>query len=135
MLAFALLVGCVAAGCGGSSMLRPSALAKQADAVRSLAAEGALLAGDAASGKTTSVYLHAHASELSSSASKSTTSLGSAKTAPSLEPRLRHLRRISAQVAAELRLLGGASSAESRTLARELQAAADASKKVSDGLA
>jgi hypothetical protein len=132
----ALLVVCVAAGCGGSnSRLTASSLAKRAEAVQSLAAEGALLAGDSAAGRTTGVYRHEHASELSSSASKAASSLASASTTSALEPKLARLRGLARRVASGLQRLGNASTTESRVLARELQAAADASARLGDELA
>jgi hypothetical protein len=134
-LLLALAVALVAAGCGSSSKLGASSLAKQADALQSLSAEGALLAGDAASGRTTGVYRREHSSELSSAASKAARSLTSARTAPALAPDLRRLRALATRVSSRLQRLGGASKPDSRSLARELQAAATAAEKISKQLA
>ena len=135
VLALWLLVLCVAAGCGGSSRLSASSLAKRAEAVQSLAAEGALLAGDSAAGRTIGVYRREHASELSSTASRAASSLASASTTSALEPRLVRLRELARHVASGLHRLADASTTESRVLAHELQAAADASAKLGHGLA
>lgn len=135
VLALGLLVLCVAAGCGGSSRLGASSLTKRAEAVQSLAAEGALLAGDSAAGRTIGVYKHEHASELSSAASRAASSLASASTTSALAPRLVRLRELARRVASGLHRLADASTTESRVLAHELQAAADASARLGQGLA
>jgi hypothetical protein len=134
MLACGLLVVCAATGCGGDSTLAASSLAKRAEAVQSLAAEGALLAGDSAAGKTIGVYQREHASELSSSASKAASSLASARTTSALEPKLVRLRELAGRVTSRLQRLADASTTESRVLARELQAAAHASAKLGNDL-
>jgi hypothetical protein len=134
VLALGLLVVCSTSGCGGDSTLAASSLAKRAEAVQSLAAEGALLAGDSAAGKTIGVYRHEHASELSSSAAKAATSLASASTTSALEPKLVRLRALAGRVTSRLQRLEDASTTESRVLARELQAAADASAKLGNDL-
>jgi hypothetical protein len=133
LLTLALLLAVVVSGCGTSTP--PSALAKQAAAVQSLAAEGALLAGDAADGRATGVYRREHSSELAAAASKAATALDRAKTTPALEPRLRRLHRIAVRVSAQLKHLEGASKAGARAVERELQAAADSSEKLGEGLA
>jgi hypothetical protein len=135
VLAVWLLLVCVASGCGGGSRLAASSLAKQAEAVQSLAAEGALLAGDSAAGRTIGVYRHEHASELTSAASKAASSLASASTSSGLEPKLVRLRQLAGRVTSRLQRLENASKAESRGLARELQAAADASAKLGNDVA
>jgi len=55
------------AGCGAGE-LSASALSKQADSLRSLAAEGALLAEDASAGKTTRTFSRVHSSDLDKAA-------------------------------------------------------------------
>jgi hypothetical protein len=58
-----LLLGVVlllAAGCGGGGKLGAKALSQQARSLQSDAAEGALLAEDVFSGKTTRVYTRQH---------------------------------------------------------------------------
>jgi hypothetical protein len=133
LLTLALLLALVVSGCGKSTPT--SSLAKQAEAVQSLAAEGALLAGDTAAARSTAVHRREHSSELASAASKAATALDTAKTTAALEPRLRRLHGIAVRVESQLKRLEGASKAEARTLERELQAAADSSEKLGEGLA
>ena len=59
------ILALLGAGCGGGGRLGAKALSQQAKSVQSLAAEGALLAQDAVSGKTTRVYRREHFSDLS----------------------------------------------------------------------
>jgi hypothetical protein len=122
------------AGCGGGGKLGAKALSQESKSLRSLAAEGSLLAQDAVSGKSTRVYTREHAADLHKAASKADASLKTAKTAPTLEPQLRQLTAIAAQVRGDLQRLGGASKEEERAIGRELQAAAQASQKIGEGL-
>lgn len=112
-----------------------SALAQRASAVQSLAAEGALLAGDSASGRTLAVYRHEHAAELSSSAASAASTLATERAAPALEPERRRLGEIARRVASGLRRLEDASRSESRILEHELQRAAAASTRLGDAAA
>ena len=67
LLVFAVSVGL--AGCGGGSQtLDAEALKKQAEAIESLAAEGALLAADVSEGDTTSLFARVHAEALGKNA-------------------------------------------------------------------
>jgi hypothetical protein len=127
------LVALFGAGCGGGK-LGAKALSIESASLRSLAAEGALLAEDAASGKTTSVYTREHAADLHKAASEAVASLKTAKTASALQPKLRQLAVLAAQVRGDLARLGNASNEEARALGRELQAAAEESKKIGEGL-
>ena len=102
--------------------------------MQSLAAEGALLAGDSAAGRSTGVYRREHSSELAAAASKAARSLETAKTTSALEPRIRRLHGIALRVGSQLKHLEGASKAEARALEHELQAAADSSEKLGEGL-
>ena len=121
------------AGCGGGK-LGAKALSQESKSLRSLAAEGALLAEDAVSGKTTRVYTREHSSDLYKAASHAEASLTGAKTEPALEPKLRQLAVIAARVVADLRRLGDASKEEQRALGRDLQAAALESRKIGESL-
>ena len=103
-----------------------ASLLQQAKSLQSHAAEGALLAEDAAAGRTTSVYTREHAADLAKAASGEAASLEKAKTDPALEPKLRRLRTLAARVASELGRLGDASRDERRRLGRALNAAAQA---------
>ena len=131
----ALILGLalLCAGCGGGE-LSASALSKQADSVRSLAAEGALLAKDASGGKTTRTFARIHSSDLEKVASQTASSLKTAKTTPGLESKLHRLATVARGVSDELDRLGSASEGEQRTLANELRRAADQSNQISEGL-
>jgi hypothetical protein len=124
----------VGASCGSGGQLSAEALLHQSKSLRSEAAEGALLARDAVSGKTTRIYTNEHSSDLSRAASQAEAFLKAAKTEPSLEPQLRQLAVLAGQVSADLMRLGSASRNEDLALARELEAAAQASQKIGEGL-
>ena len=128
ILAAALLC----AGCGGE--LSASALSKQADSLRSLAAEGALLAEDSSAGKTTHTFTRVHSSDLDKAASKAAASLATAKTKPALESERRQLASLAQMISDDLDRLGNASKGEQRSLANELQRAADQSNQIAEGL-
>ena len=132
-----LLLGVVlllAAGCGGGGKLGAKALSQQARSLQSHAAEGALLAGDVFSGRTTRIYTREHSADLHKAASQIETSLKTARTAPELEGKLRRLEAIAARVSTELERLGHASKGEAHALGRELEAAAAESKTIGKGL-
>jgi small-conductance mechanosensitive channel len=128
ILAAALLC----AGCGGD--LSASALSKQADSLRSLAAEGALLAEDASAGKTTGTFTRVHSSDLDKAASKAAASLETAKTRPALESERHRLASLAQRISDDLDRLGNASKGEQRSLANQLQRAADQSNQIAEGL-
>lgn len=123
----------LSAGCGGGE-LDASALSKQADSVRSLAAEGALLAGDASVGKTTRIFTRVQSSDLDKAAAKAASSLETSKTKPTLEPKLHRLARLARGVGDNLERLGRASKSGQRRLANELQRAADQSNRIAESL-
>jgi hypothetical protein len=131
----ALILGLVllCAGCGGGQ-LSASALSKQADSVRSLAAEGALLAGDASADKTTGTFTRVHSSYLGKAAAQTASTLKTSKTKPALEPKLHRLATLARGVSDDLDHLGSASKKEQRTLANQLQRAADQSNRIAEGL-
>ncbi|MDX6619195.1 MAG: hypothetical protein QOK36_1581 [Gaiellales bacterium] len=128
-------LGLLAAGCGGGGALGPQSLVKRSDAVGSLAAEGALLAQDGAAGKTTAIFTREHGGFLSKAASGTAAALKTAKTKPGLEPELRKLRRLSAEVRDQLERLRRASQSEQRTLAGSLGKAAAAAATISKSIA
>jgi hypothetical protein len=129
-----VILALLGAGCGGGGNLGAKALSQQAKSLQSLAAEGALLAQDAASGKTTRVYTREHSSDLSKAASRAEAYLKAAKTEPALQPKLRRMTALAAQVSAALKRLGGASKDEQRTLTRQLQTAAKESEQIGTAL-
>jgi hypothetical protein len=129
-LALALLL----ASCGSGGVLGPRSLAKQSDAVQSLAAEGALLAQDGVDGNTTAIFSREHGGFLSKAATSTASSLAKARTSPALVPKLRRLQTLSASVRDQLRRFGGASRAEEREIARTLRRAADEAGRLSKSL-
>jgi hypothetical protein len=129
-----LAVALLAAGCGGGGELGPSRLAKQSDAVQSLAAEGALLATDGVHGRTTAIFTREHGTFLEKAATTVASSLAKARTKPGLEPKLRKLRALSARVRDQLKRLAGASQAQEREIAGALGKAADDAKTISESL-
>ena len=119
-----MILALLSAGCGSGGKLEAKALSQQSKSLQSLAAEGALLAQDAVSGKTTRIYAREHSSDLYKAASQAEASLKAAKTEPALQPKLRQLTALATQVSAALKRLGGASKDEQRALGRELETAA-----------
>ena len=134
VLVVAVILVLLGAGCGGGGKLGAKALSQRSKSLRSEASEGALLAQDAVSGKTTRIYTREHSSELYKAASQAEASLKAAKIEPALEPKLRQLTALATQVSAALKRLGDASKDEQRALGRELQTAAQESKQISKGL-
>ncbi len=131
----ALVVALVllSAGCGGGE-LSAGALSKEADSVRSLASEGALLAEDSSAEKTTHIFTRVHSSELEKAAAQSASTLEASKTKPALEPKLHRLATLARGVSDNLQQLGSAPQSEQRTLANELQRAADQSNRIAQSL-
>jgi hypothetical protein len=134
VLLLGLVLALVGAGCGGGGKLGAQALSQQAMSLQSDAAEGALLAQDVFSGKTTRIYTLEHSAGLYKAASRVEASLKRAETAPGLEGKLRRLAAVATRVSAELKRLGNVSKDEANALGRELQAAAQASQKIGKGL-
>lgn len=134
VLGLALILTLMAAGCGASSQLGSKALLQDSKTLRSAAAEGALLAEDAVSGKATSNYIHEHAVELSEAASQVEATLRAASTDPSLDPERDQLVSLASRISDDLLRLSGASAEEERTLTGELHAAAEASRRIGEGL-
>ena len=130
-----VIVALVGASCGSSRQLGAKALLEQSKTLRSQAAEGALLSEDAVSGKATSNYVHEHAVELSEAASQIEATLRAGSTDASLESELGELVVLARRISDDLQRLSEASTDEQRTLTGELQAAADASQRIGEGLA
>ena len=129
MLAFAILGAVSCVGCGGGT-LDAEALSKQAEALQSVAAEGALLGQAAASGETTQTFAREHSAALSELAAKTQESLRGATTQPSLQPSLRRLTTLAADTTAALEQLRDATQVEQRELAAMLRAAADQAERI-----
>jgi hypothetical protein len=111
-------------GCGQSGELDAGALSEQAESLQSVAAEGALLAQDAASGKTTRAYSGERSAELGGAASQTATSLEAAMTTPALDPTRRRLAVLATQVSSYLDRIGDASRSEDHAASRGLEVAA-----------
>jgi hypothetical protein len=112
------------AGCGGRGEVDAGALSQQAKSLQSVAAEGALLAQDAASGKTTRVYSGEHSADLRGAAQQIAASLEAARTTPALDPKRRRLAMLATRVSSYLDRIRDASGSEDRALGGRLDAAA-----------
>jgi len=135
MLGLAVILTLVGTGCDGGRQLGAKELLQQSKSLQSEAAEGALLAEDAVSGKATSIYTREHAFELYRAASEIEASLKAAVSEPALELELGKLAVLANQISADLKRLSSASTVEQRILTRELHKAAQASQKLGEGLA
>jgi len=100
LLAAALLL----AGCNGGTVDR-HALTKDSGTLDSIACEGALLADDAARGRTTSVFAREQAEALQVQAEGFSDALAKRKTLPSIERKVRAAARRAAVIAAVLERL------------------------------
>jgi hypothetical protein len=85
-------------GCNGGTVDR-HALGKDAQAVDSLACEGALLAGNVADGESTTAFTRVHAGDLSQRASNFEDALSHRPTLLRIEPDVRELGRKAGRVA------------------------------------
>jgi len=111
----------LASGCGSGGTLSAKTLSQESKSLKSLAAEGALLARQAGAGKTTRIFRRVHSDYLYKAASKSSSSLRSAKTEPRLDSELRKLTYLAGTVSTDLKRLGHASKSQLPGLARELE--------------
>jgi hypothetical protein len=100
-----LAAGLALAGCNGGTVDR-HALAKDSEAVDSLACEGRLLAADVTDGEGTSAFLRVHAGELEQRASNFADALGKRPTSDGIEDDVRALARKAGRVARLLGTLG-----------------------------
>lgn len=128
------MLALLGAGCGGSGKLGTKALSQQSKSLQSHAAEGALLAEHAVSGKTTRVYTREQSAALYRAASQVEASLKAAEAEPALEHELGQLVFLAGRVRADLKRLGDASRDDARALGRELRAAARESQRIAEGL-
>ena len=122
--AWGLLVLVLLTGCGDRGEMNAGALSQQAKALQSVAAEGALLAHDAALGKSTGVYSGEHSAELRGAAAQIAASLEAATTTPGLDPKRRRLAVLGTQVTSYLDRIGDASGSEDRAVSRGLAVSA-----------
>jgi hypothetical protein len=134
VLGVGVILALVGGGCVSGGQLGAKALSQHSKSLQSEAAEGALLAQDAASGRTTRTFTRVHSSDLYGATSQAEGTLKAAKAEPALEPKVRQLAVLAGRITADLERLGSASRGESRVLALELEAAARASQKIGAGL-
>ncbi|MDP9318146.1 MAG: hypothetical protein M3O94_03550 [Actinomycetota bacterium] len=130
----AVLLALLSAGCGGGGRLGAEALLQQSKSLQSEAAEGALLAQDAASGKTTRIFVRERSAELYQAASGTEASLKTAEAENGLAVKLRQLAAVAKHVSSDLMRLGGASGGEQQALAHDLQTAALESQRIGESL-
>ena len=135
VLGLGVILALVGAGCDSTRLLGAKELLQQSKSLQSEAAEGALLAEDAVSGKATSIYTREHAFELYRAASEIEASLSAAVSEPAFERELGKLAVLANQISADLKRLSGAPTVEQRILTRELHKAAQASQKIGEELA
>jgi uncharacterized cupredoxin-like copper-binding protein len=100
--AAALFALALLAGCGSAGTLDQKAFQKEAESIQSLAAEGALLAGDVADGKSTVPFTRVHAGELHEQAVKLEETLSTAAAEPEVEDELAEAVALAGDVAASL---------------------------------
>ena len=112
----------VGAACTSGGSLGAGDLSQQMESLKSIAAEGALLAPDAALGRTTRTYTREHSAQLHEAAAQAEALLRAATTDPGLESARRKLVVFAGRVSAALGRLANASRMEDRVLARELVA-------------
>jgi hypothetical protein len=100
------IVRVVSAGCGGGGSVSQKDVQKQFQAIQSLAAEGALVAGGAADGRTTDVFVRVHTGYLDKAARKVETKLSSAHATGAAERDRVRAARLASSVSDELATLG-----------------------------
>jgi hypothetical protein len=122
-LAAAAVTALTLAGCG-STTLDPEALGKSADTVHSVAAEAALLAEDAADGRTLGTFQAAHSAALRETVAKEAKTLHSADAQGDLRARADRLGALADEVSASLQRLEHANAAEAGRLAADFKRAA-----------
>ena len=136
MLVFA--VSLCLAGCGGGSQtLDAEALKKQAEAIESLAAEGALLAADVSEGDTTSPFVRVQAEALGKKAETVVSALepGRAKLAGVSRPTDLYAHNLARSVRADLaKLEQELSSARAARLRDRLERKSEEAKRLAESL-
>jgi predicted outer membrane protein len=128
-----LMLPLAVAACGGGP-LDSKSFQKEAETIQSFAAEGALLAGDVARGRSLSPYVRVHAGELAKDAESVAEKLERAKATPAVRAKLPKAVRLARRVEAALTRLESAPSDRdgARRVASQLdEAAASASELAS----
>jgi hypothetical protein len=90
------------AGCGGGGTLSQKDLQKQAEAVQSFAAEGALVAQGVQEGRTTDTFVRVHTEYMAKAARKVETEVRSKKASGSLEQKREGTSRLALLVSLNL---------------------------------
>jgi hypothetical protein len=121
-LTIGVLVVLLCASCSAGGRLGAEDLSSQLDALRSHAAEGALLAQDAAAGRSTDIFTREHSSALAESVAQIEASLKAATTEPALEAKLSRLQVLAARIGAALERLSTAPTSQDHVIAQDLQA-------------
>jgi hypothetical protein len=119
------------AACGGQGTLGKKALSQEAKGIQSLAAEGGLLSGDAARGRSTTVFTRIHARYLRDAARKSAATLEHGGTS-----KAQRLGGLADRVANDLERLSRSGSDRDlqRLLQHDLALALDATKRLDESL-
>jgi len=117
--------------CGGQGTLGKKALSQEAKGIQSLAAEGSLLAGDAARGRSTTVFTRVHARFLRDAARKSAATLEHGGTS-----KAQRLGRVADRVGNDLERLSrsGSDRELQRLLEHDLALASAAAKRLDKSL-
>jgi hypothetical protein len=119
------------AACGGQGTLGKKALSQEATGIQSLAAEGGLLAGDAARGRSTSIFTRVHARFLRDAARSSAGTLERGRTS-----KARRLAQLADRVGNDLERLSrsGSDRDQQRLLQHDLVLAAGAIERLHQSL-
>ena len=120
----------LAVGCGGGGTLSRDSLQKEAESVQSVAAEGALLAHDAADGRTTTPFALVHSGVLAESAGEVAQKLEAADVEPGLEQDRARVLRLAARIEEELDQLDPNDRAAAQRIADELAQVAKAAEEL-----
>jgi hypothetical protein len=120
----------LAVGCGGGGTLSRDSLRKETESIQSVSAEGALLAHDAADGRTTTPFASVHSGVLAESADKVAQKLESADVEPGLEQDRARVVRLATRIEEELDQLDPNDRAAAQRIADELEQAAKAAEEL-----
>ena len=122
----------LAAGCGGGGTLSRDSFQKEAESIQSAAADGALLAHDAADGRTTTPFASVHSDDLAKSVATVSKKLESAEVEPGLEQDLGRAVRLASRIEEELAHLHDdpEDRAEARRVADALEEIAKAAEEL-----
>jgi len=97
-----LVLVVAATSCGGGGTLSKKELQKQAEAVQSFAAEGALVAQGAQQGRTTDTFVRVHTEYLAKAARKVESELGSKHASEGLDQKREDATKLASLVSQDL---------------------------------